>query len=71
MSWSPTHPSAAWKKDGIETNFPAAFRTRETADLFLVLIMQMLKPGGRAALVLPDGFLFGEGIKRQMIWNAV
>jgi type I restriction-modification system DNA methylase subunit len=33
-----------------------------TADLFLVLIMQLLKSGGRAALVLPDGFLFGEGI---------
>jgi type I restriction enzyme M protein len=28
------------EEDGIETNFPAAFRTRETADLFLVLIMQ-------------------------------
>ena len=52
--------------DGIETNFPAAFRTRETADLFLVLIMQLLKSNGRAALVLPDGFLFGEGIKTSI-----
>ena len=51
---------------GIETNFPAAFRTRETADLFLVLIMQLLKDGGRAAVVLPDGFLFGEGIKSRI-----
>jgi len=34
--------------------------------LFLVLIMQLLKAGGRAALVLPDGFLFGEGIKTRI-----
>lgn len=54
------------EEDGIETNFPAAFRTRETADLFLILIMQLLKSGGRAALVLPDGFLFGEGIKTRI-----
>ncbi|MBX9795164.1 MAG: SAM-dependent methyltransferase, partial [Burkholderiaceae bacterium] len=52
--------------DGIETNFPAAWRTRETADLFLVLIMHLLKDGGRAAVVLPDGFLFGEGIKSRI-----
>jgi type I restriction enzyme M protein len=54
------------EEDGIETNFPATFRTRETADLFLVLIMHLLKTGGRAALVLPDGFLFGEGIKTRI-----
>jgi len=39
---------------------------RETADLFLVLIMQLLKDGGRAAVVLPDGFFFGEGIKSRI-----
>jgi len=54
------------EEDGIETNFPAAFRTRETADLFLVLIIQLLKDRGRAAVVLPDGFLFGEGIKSRI-----
>jgi type I restriction enzyme M protein len=54
------------EEDGIEGNFPAAFRTRETADLFLVLIMHLLKAGGRAAVVLPDGFLFGEGIKSRI-----
>jgi type I restriction enzyme M protein len=54
------------EEDGIENNFPATFRTRETADLFLVLIMTLLKPGGRAALVLPDGTLFGEGIKTRI-----
>ena len=75
ISWGPSErvdvvvtnpPFGGMEEDGIETNFPAAFRTRETADLFLVLIMQMLKPGARAAVVLPDGFLFGEGIKTRI-----
>jgi len=59
-------PFGGMEEDGIENNFPATFRTRETADLFLVLIMNLLKPGGRAALVLPDGTLFGEGIKTRI-----
>ncbi|HYR08889.1 MAG TPA: class I SAM-dependent DNA methyltransferase, partial [Longimicrobium sp.] len=56
-------PFGGEEEQGIETNFPAQYQTRETADLFLVLIMHLLKDGGRAAVVLPDGFLFGEGIK--------
>jgi type I restriction enzyme M protein len=59
-------PFGGMEEDGIESNFPMAFRTRETADLFLVLIMTLLKAGGRAALVLPDGTLFGEGIKTRI-----
>ena len=59
-------PFGGMEEDGIELNFPKQFRTRETADLFLVLIMNLLKPGGRAAVVLPDGFLFGEGIKTRI-----
>jgi type I restriction enzyme M protein len=75
ISWGPSErvdvivtnpPFGGMEEDGIETNFPATFRTRETADLFLVLIMQLLKPGARAAVVLPDGFLFGEGIKTRI-----
>jgi type I restriction enzyme M protein len=75
ISWGPSErvdvvvtnpPFGGMEEDGIETNFPAAFRTRETADLFLVLLIQILKPGGRAAVVLPDGFLFGEGIKTRI-----
>src|SRR3990167_1108421 len=50
-------------KDGVEKNFPAEFRTRETADLFLVLFIYLLKLNGRAGIVLPDGSLFGEGVK--------
>jgi type I restriction enzyme M protein len=73
--WSPkervdvvvTNPPFGGKEeDGIEANYPAEFRTRETADLFLVLLMNILKPGGRAGLVLPDGTLFGEGVKTRI-----
>ncbi len=59
-------PFGGREEDGIETNFPAHFRTRETADLFLALIIRLLKPGGRAAVVLPEGTLFGEGVKTRL-----
>lgn len=59
-------PFGGMEEDGIEANFPAEFRTRETADLFLVLIMRILQPGGRAGIVLPDGTLFGEGVKTRI-----
>jgi len=59
-------PFGGMEEDGIETNFPKSFQTRETADLFLVLIMHLLKPGGRAGIVLPDGTLFGEGVKTRI-----
>ncbi|MCC6882556.1 MAG: SAM-dependent DNA methyltransferase [Verrucomicrobiales bacterium] len=59
-------PFGGMEEDGIEANYPAEFRTRETADLFLVLLMKILKPGGRAGLVLPDGTLFGEGVKTRI-----
>lgn len=59
-------PFGGIEEEGIESNFPASFRTRETADLFLVYIMKMLKPNGRAGVVLPDGSLFGEGVKTRI-----
>jgi type I restriction enzyme M protein len=59
-------PFGGVEEDGIENNFPAEFRTKETADLFLVLVMELLKHGGRAAIVLPDGTLFGEGVKTNI-----
>jgi len=52
--------------DGMETNFPANYRTKESADLFLILIMQYLKNNGRAGIVLPDGSLTGEGVKARI-----
>lgn len=75
ISWGPKDrvetiitnpPFGGMEEDGIETNFPQAFRTRETADLFMTLIVHLLKDGGRAAVVLPDGFLFGEGMKTRL-----
>lgn len=59
-------PFGGKEEDGIESNFPQHFRTRETADLFLALIIRLLKRGGRAAVVLPDGTLFGEGVKTRL-----
>jgi type I restriction enzyme M protein len=53
-------PFGGMEEDGIETNFPQKFRTRETADLFLVLILTLLKDGGRGAIVLPKEKLLTE-----------
>jgi len=49
-----------------ENNFPQTFRTKESADLFLILMIHLLKPGGRAAIVLPDGSLTGDGVKQRI-----
>ena len=59
-------PFGGKEEDGIESNFPKHFQTRETADLFLALIIRLLRPGGRAAVVLPDGSLCGEGVKTRL-----
>jgi type I restriction enzyme M protein len=60
-------PFGGMEEDGIEKNFPRQYQTRETADLFMALIMHLLKPDtGKAAVVLPDGFLFGEGVKTTL-----
>jgi type I restriction enzyme M protein len=59
-------PFGGMEEDGIENNFPATFRTRETANLFMALIIHLLKNEGRASVVLPDGFLFGEGIQTRI-----
>jgi len=53
-------------KDGIETNFPLNYRTKESADLFLILMIQYLKNNGRAGIVLPDGSLTGDGVKARI-----
>ena len=59
-------PFGGTEEDGIEKNFPAELQTRETADLFLQLIIEVLAKNGRAAVVLPDGTLFGEGVKTKI-----
>lgn len=52
--------------DGMESNFPMNFRTKESADLFLILFIQLLKDKGRAGIVLPDGSLTGDGVKQRI-----
>ena len=52
--------------NGNEQNFPQSYRTKESADLFLILIIHLLKRGGRAGIVLPDGSLTGEGVKQRV-----
>lgn len=49
-----------------ENNFPQTYRTKESADLFLILMIHLLKDGGRAAIVLPDGSLTGDGVKQRI-----
>lgn len=59
-------PFGASIADGVETNFPATFRCKESADLFVILMLQMLKPNGRCAIVLPDGSMTGDGVKSRI-----
>tara|TARA_B100000745_G_scaffold281148_1_gene213650 strand:- start:2769 stop:4550 length:1782 start_codon:yes stop_codon:yes gene_type:complete len=57
-------PFGGYEDDGVGNDYPADIKTRETADMFMALIIKkLLKENGRAAVVLPDGFLFGDGIK--------
>ncbi|PLW79442.1 SAM-dependent methyltransferase [Candidatus Woesearchaeota archaeon] len=65
-------PFGGVEEKGIQTNFPRELRTSETADLFMARIMYSLKQNGRAAVVLPDGFLFGDdntkiAIKKRLL----
>ena len=58
-------PFGGEEEDGIKANFPADRQTKETALLFLQLIMRKLRMApkpGRAAVVVPNGTLFGDGV---------
>ena len=59
-------PFGASVADEAETNFPQNFRTTESADLFLMLMVRYLKDGGRAGIVLPDGSITGDGVKQRI-----
>ena len=59
-------PFGASVSDGVEGNYPQAYRTTESADLFLLLMIRLLKRDGRAAIVLPDGSLTGDGVKARI-----
>ncbi|MBV9108142.1 MAG: SAM-dependent DNA methyltransferase [Gemmatimonadetes bacterium] len=60
-------PFGGYEDEGAGSDYPPDVRTRETADMFMALIVKkLLREHGRAAVVLPDGFLFGEGIKNTI-----
>lgn len=52
-------PYGGSEKNDVKNHFPADLASSETADLFMSVIMYRLKGNGRAAVILPDGFLFG------------
>jgi type I restriction enzyme M protein len=52
-------PYGGSEKESVKVNFPMELRSSETADLFMNVIMYRLKKNGRAAVIIPDGFLFG------------
>lgn len=52
-------PYGGSEKNDVKSHFPADLASSETADLFMSVIMYRLKAQGRAAVILPDGFLFG------------
>lgn len=61
-------PFGGYEDDGVGADFPSDLRTRETADMFMALIIKKLlkDDGGRGAVVLPDGTMFGDGIKGKL-----
>ncbi len=52
-------PYGGSEKADVKNHFPSDLASSETADLFMAVIMYRLKKNGRAAVILPDGFLFG------------
>lgn len=64
-------PFGGEEEKSIQANFPADKQTAETAWLFLQLVIRQLKDGGRCAIVVPNGILFGDGvgarIKQQLV----
>lgn len=65
-------PYGGSEKADIQSNFPKDLASSETADLFMAVIMYRLKETGRAAVILPDGFLFGNdnaklSLKKKLI----
>ena len=65
-------PYGGSEKADVKNHFPADLASSETADLFMSVIMYRLKKTGRAAVILPDGFLFGTdnakvNIKKKLL----
>ena len=65
-------PYGGNEKEDVKNHFPSELASSETADLFMSVIMYRLKKNGRAAVILPDGFLFGTdnakvAIKKKLL----
>jgi len=65
-------PYGGHEDKSIQGFFPDDLASSETADLFMSVILYRLKKNGRAAVVVPDGFLFGldnakVNIKKRLI----
>ncbi len=65
-------PYGGNEKNDVKNHFPSDLASSETADLFMAVIMYRLKENGRAAVILPDGFLFGTdnakiNIKKKLL----
>lgn len=65
-------PYGGSEKADVKNHFPSDLASSETADLFMSVIMYRLKQNGRAAVILPDGFLFGTdnakvNIKKKLL----
>ena len=65
-------PYGGSEKADVKNHFPADLASSETADLFMAVILYRLKKNGRAAVILPDGFLFGTdnakvNIKKKLL----
>ena len=65
-------PYGGSEKNEVKNHFPSDLASSETADLFMSVIMFRLKKNGRAAVILPDGFLFGTdnakiAIKKKLL----
>lgn len=65
-------PYGGHEKNEVKNHFPSDLASSETADLFISVIMYRLKKSGRAAIILPDGFLFGTdnakvAIKKKLL----
>lgn len=59
-------PFGGIEQEMIKKGFPTQYQTSETADLFLIMIIELLKSGGKAGIVLPDGSLTGDGVKARI-----
>lgn len=67
-------PFGGEEEKAIQNNFPEGTRTAETALLFVQLVERVLNEGGRCGMVVPNGFLFGDGVaarvKQRLVQNC-